>query len=160
MTVIATLQFVEDGAGLLRELTRPLVSGSHLGMAMGTAELAAGSSALAETCTRHGVPMCLRDRAGVEGLFPDGFDFVEPGVVPMDRSAAWSGGRRGRAGGDQHVRGDGPAALTHPRVEHRLPEHRLPAAYEESGFSPSRSVTQVWNSPMWCSLGTSTPPSR
>jgi hypothetical protein len=100
VTLIAVLQFVEEATDLVRELTRPLVPGSHLGLTTATAELASGSSALAETYTRHGVPMYLRSRAEVEGLFPDGFELVEPGVVPMDR---WRAGPEDREAGPEEV---------------------------------------------------------
>jgi len=99
VTVIAMLQFVEDAAGLVRELTAPLAPGSHLGLTTATDELATGSSALAETYTRHGVPMYLRSRAEVAELF-SGFELIEPGVVPMDR---WRPGPEDAPAGPEEV---------------------------------------------------------
>ncbi|MGW8377911.1 SAM-dependent methyltransferase [Streptomyces sp. ODS28] len=83
VTVIAMLQFVEDAAGLLEELTAPLPSGSYLALTTATADIAPESTALAEVYTRRGVPMYLRSRAEVEELFADRFELVDPGVVPM-----------------------------------------------------------------------------
>ncbi|AXK34743.1 SAM-dependent methyltransferase [Streptomyces armeniacus] len=83
VTVIAMLQFVEDAAGLIERLTAPLPSGSYLAVTAATADLAQGSTALAEVYNRRGVPMYLRSRGELEALFADRCELVEPGVVPM-----------------------------------------------------------------------------
>ncbi|WP_439679165.1 SAM-dependent methyltransferase [Embleya sp. MST-111070] len=83
VTVIAMLQFVEDAAGLIEKLTAPLVPGSYLAITAATADLAKGSTALAEVYNRRGVPMYLRSREELTALFADRCDLVEPGVVPM-----------------------------------------------------------------------------
>ncbi|MFF9076175.1 SAM-dependent methyltransferase [Streptomyces sp. NPDC014735] len=82
VTVIAMLQFVADAQGLVETLMEPLAPGSHLAITLATADLAPGSEALAREYTERGIPMHLRDRAEVEGLFT-GLDLVDPGVVPM-----------------------------------------------------------------------------
>ncbi|MFE5331131.1 SAM-dependent methyltransferase [Embleya sp. NPDC056575] len=83
VTVIAMLQFVEDAAGLIEKLTAPLAPGSYLAITAATADLAKGSTALAEVYNRRGVPMYLRSREELTALFADRCDLVEPGVVPM-----------------------------------------------------------------------------
>lgn len=83
VTVIAMLQFVEDAAGLIDKLTAPLAPGSYLAITAATADLAKGSTALAEVYNRRGVPMYLRSREELTALFADRCDLVEPGVVPM-----------------------------------------------------------------------------
>ncbi|MGC0423394.1 SAM-dependent methyltransferase [Embleya sp. AB8] len=83
VTVIAMLQFVEDAAGLIEKLTAPLAAGSYLAITAATADLAKGSTALAEVYTRRGVPMYLRSRAEIEALFTARCDLIDPGVVPM-----------------------------------------------------------------------------
>ncbi|MYS85999.1 SAM-dependent methyltransferase [Embleya scabrispora] len=83
VTVIAMLQFVEDAAGLIEKLTAPLAPGSYLAITAATADLAVGSTALAEVYTRRGVPMYLRSRGELEALFAERCDLVDPGVVPM-----------------------------------------------------------------------------
>ncbi|WP_161500928.1 SAM-dependent methyltransferase [Embleya scabrispora] len=83
VTVIAMLQFVEDAAGLIEKLTAPLAPGSYLAITAATADLAKGSTALAEVYNRRGVPMYLRSRDELTALFADRYDLVEPGVVPM-----------------------------------------------------------------------------
>ncbi|MCX4553315.1 MULTISPECIES: SAM-dependent methyltransferase [unclassified Streptomyces] len=82
LTVIAMLQFVADAQNLIETLMEPLAPGSYLAVTLATADLAPGSEALAREYTQRGIPMYLRDRAEVEGLFA-GLDLVEPGVVPM-----------------------------------------------------------------------------
>ena len=64
--------------------------------------------------------------------------------LPVHRRAAARGGPRcgRRRGGDQPP--DGPPRLSR----------------DWRGHFVSFACTQSWNSPMWCSLGTSTPPSR
>jgi SAM-dependent methyltransferase len=85
VTVIAMLQFVEDAEGLVRELTAALAPGSHLALTTATADLTPGEvTAMAEEYTRRDVPMYLRTRSEVEGLFT-GLEMVDPGVVPMNR---------------------------------------------------------------------------
>ncbi|MGH2734976.1 MAG: SAM-dependent methyltransferase [Actinomycetota bacterium] len=84
LTVIAMLQFVEDAQGLVETLVAPLASGSHLALTIPTGDLAPESQRLAAEYTRSGVPMYLRDRAEVEGLFA-GLELLSPGVVPMPR---------------------------------------------------------------------------
>ncbi|MGW6458002.1 SAM-dependent methyltransferase [Streptomyces sp. NPDC055078] len=82
LTVIAMLQFVQDAQGLVETLLEQLAPGSHLAITLATADLAAESTALAAEYTRRGIPMYLRTRAEVEGLFA-GLELVDPGVVPM-----------------------------------------------------------------------------
>lgn len=83
VTVIAMLQFVEDAAGLIGELTAPLAPGSYLALTAATADLAPESTALAEVYNRRGVPMYLRTRSEIEALFAERCELVDPGVVPM-----------------------------------------------------------------------------
>jgi SAM-dependent methyltransferase len=83
VTVIAMLQFVEDAAALIDEVTAHLTPGSYLALTAATADLARGSTALAEVYNRRGVPMYLRSCTELEALFADRYDLVEPGVVPM-----------------------------------------------------------------------------
>jgi trans-aconitate methyltransferase len=85
VTMIAMLQFVEDAESLVRELASALPSGSYLALTTATADLTPGEvTTMAQEYTRRDVPMYLRTRREVEGLFT-GLDLVEPGVVPMNR---------------------------------------------------------------------------
>jgi len=84
LTVIAMLQFVEDAQSLVEALVEPLASGSYLAVTVPTGDLAPESQHLASEYTRRGIPMYLRDRAGVERLLT-GLEILAPGVVPMPR---------------------------------------------------------------------------
>ncbi|GHJ40215.1 hypothetical protein Sm713_58240 [Streptomyces sp. TS71-3] len=85
VTVIAMLQFVEDAGNLVRQLTAALPKGSYLALTTATADITRDEvTAMAEEYTRRDVPMYLRTRSEVEGLF-SGMEMVDPGVVPMNR---------------------------------------------------------------------------
>ncbi|NGO72082.1 SAM-dependent methyltransferase [Streptomyces boncukensis] len=85
VTVIAMLQFVEDAAGLVRELTASLAPGSCLALTTATGDITPDEvTEMAQRYTDRGVPMYLRTRDEVVALF-DGMELVEPGVVPMNR---------------------------------------------------------------------------
>jgi hypothetical protein len=81
--LVALLHFVpdeDDPAGILARLTEPLTSGSHLVISHGTDDGLVNTDRMKELYRRAAVPLTLRSRAQVEGLFV-GFELLDPGVV-------------------------------------------------------------------------------
>ncbi|MFF2653757.1 SAM-dependent methyltransferase [Streptomyces sp. NPDC058045] len=89
LSLIALMHFVTDEwdpYGLVRTLVGELPSGSHLVMSHATWDF---TPEIAEDFTRvytaSGMPLAIRDKAGVERFF-DGLELLDPGVVPI---ASW-----------------------------------------------------------------------
>jgi S-adenosyl methyltransferase len=107
---VAVLHFVsdaEDPWGIVSALTEPLVPGSCLAVSHGgfgghSAEVAA---TFQEKYDNASAPVALRDRDAVTRFF-DGFDLVDPGVVP---ATEWRSDdrERSRPGGEWMLAGVG-----------------------------------------------------
>jgi S-adenosyl methyltransferase len=85
--LLGVLHFIscdEDAPGIIARFRERLVPGSYLAVSIGTSD-SADPEMLAEATTTYAgarMPFTLRSRAQIMDLF-DGFDLVEPGLVPL-----------------------------------------------------------------------------
>jgi hypothetical protein len=85
--LLGVLHFIscdEDAPGIIARFRERLAPGSHLAVSIGTSD-SADPEMLAEATTTYAdarMPFTLRSRAQIMDLF-DGFDLVEPGLVPL-----------------------------------------------------------------------------
>ena len=74
----------EDAPGIIARFRERMAPGSYLAISIGTSD-GADPEMLAEATTTYAgarMPFTLRSRAQIMDLF-DGFDLVEPGLVPL-----------------------------------------------------------------------------
>ena len=86
--LVSVLHFFDetDAARILDGVRSWLAPGSHLALSVGSAEGATAEEAQAarDVYAGSGIRVVLRDPATVRGYF-DGYDLVDPGVVPVQR---------------------------------------------------------------------------